>query len=128
MSHQLCISHLQAPKEVGQLVCDADDIVKGYDYIADLQTEIVRRRMVDQEPIARRREMLPEDPQWIKETLEPTKYAAGDDFLNVVTESLVVLKHTLSGMVGVSCLWSWANMSAQCAMSKVRTSDSMHII
>ena len=72
MSHQRCITHLQAPKEVGQLVCDTDDIVKGYDSIVDLQTEIVRRRMADQEPIARWREMLPEDPQWIKETLAPT--------------------------------------------------------
>ena len=47
-------------------------VAKGYDYIVDLQTEIVRRRIVDQEPIARRREMLPEDPRRIKKTLAPT--------------------------------------------------------
>ena len=47
-------------------------VAKRYEYIMDLQIEIVRRRMVDKEPIARRREMLPEDPRRIKKTLAPT--------------------------------------------------------
>ena len=46
-------------------------VAKDYGYITEIQTEIMRRRMVDRESILRRREMLPGDPRRISRTLAP---------------------------------------------------------
>ena len=47
-------------------------VAKGYTYIGEIQSDIVKRRMADKEPIGRHREMLPGDPRRIKKTLAPS--------------------------------------------------------
>ena len=47
-------------------------VPKTYYYIVEMQTEIVKRRMADKEPIGRHIGMLPDDPRRIKKTLAPS--------------------------------------------------------
>ena len=45
---------------------------KKYQYIVEMQTDVVYRRMADTESVTRRRELMPEDPRRISRTLAPT--------------------------------------------------------
>ena len=47
-------------------------IAKEYSYVTEIQTEIMRWRMVDRQSILRRLEMLPGDPRRISRTLAPS--------------------------------------------------------
>ena len=61
-------------------------IPKDYGYVSEMQTEIMRRRMVDRQSVLRRREMLPGDPRRISRTLAPSSPPA--------TSELVKRHHT----------------------------------
>ena len=47
-------------------------IAKEYSYVTEIQTETMRRRMVDRQSLLRRLEMLPGDPRRISRTLAPS--------------------------------------------------------
>ena len=70
-------------------------IAKDYGYITEIQTEIMRRRMVDRESILRRREMLPGDPRRISRTLAPISPPP--------TAELVKRHHTRMSKLLASC-------------------------
>ena len=61
-------------------------IAKDYGYVTEIQTEILRRRMLDRESVLRRREMLPNDPHRISRMLAPSSPPA--------TAELVRRNHT----------------------------------